>query len=156
MGVPGTADATATRPARSPGESAFPGVDMVACISRTGGTVNRGRSSCPMVSHAGAMIGFLRQGSSPGRAETGGAGRAGPAGEWLARDETDSAGKAAKEGQGSRLGAQAGAGGRSLEYPSWSRAVGQPISPFAQQGVCKDDDAPHDGRNGDLLCFAGL
>ena len=85
MGVPGIADATAARPARSPGESAFPGVDMVACISRAGGTVNRGRLSCPVVSHAGAMIGFLRQGSSPGRAETGGAGRAGPAGEWLAR-----------------------------------------------------------------------
>ena len=33
----------------------------------------------------------------------------------LARDETGGAGKAAKEGQGSRLGAQAGAAGRSLE-----------------------------------------
>ena len=33
----------------------------------------------------------------------------------LARDETDGAGKAAKEGKGARLGAQAGAAGRSLE-----------------------------------------
>nr|WP_204354628.1 fumarylacetoacetate hydrolase family protein [Paracoccus saliphilus] len=43
-----------------------------------------------------------------------------------------------------------------IEYPSWSRAVRQPISPLAQQGVCKDDDAPHDGGNGDFLRFAGL
>ncbi len=33
----------------------------------------------------------------------------------LARDETGGAGKGAKEGQGARLGAQAGAAGRSLE-----------------------------------------
>lgn len=44
----------------------------------------------------------------------------------------------------------------TVEYPSWSRAVRKPISPFAQQGVCKDDDAPHDGGNGDFLRFAGL
>lgn len=93
MGVPGTSDATATRAARSPGESAFPGVDVVAWISRAGDTVNRRRSSCPVVSHAGAMIGFLRQGSSPGRAETGGAGRAGPAGGELARMRQISVGR---------------------------------------------------------------
>ncbi len=42
----------------------------------------------------------------------------------LARDETGGAGKAAKEGQGSRLGAQAGAAGRSLERGPGQRTGG--------------------------------
>ena len=46
----------------------------------------------------------------------------------LARDETGGAGKAAKEGQGSRLGAQAGAAGRSLERgPGTSRDAARTI-----------------------------
>lgn len=45
---------------------------------------------------------------------------------------------------------------RKDKYLSWSRAVRQPISPFAQQGVCKDDDGPHDGGNGDFLGFTDL
>ena len=46
----------------------------------------------------------------------------------LARDETESAGKAAKEGKGFRLGAQAGAAGRSLEYPLFVKHQKQPVS----------------------------
>lgn len=42
------------------------------------------------------------------------------------------------------------------EYPSWSRAVRQPIAPLSQQAVCENYDAPHDGGNGDLLRLAGL
>jgi len=52
----------------------------------------------------------------------------------LARDETDSAGKAAKEGQGSRLGAQAGAAGRSLERgPSGREVQGDSPRPNEQR-----------------------
>ena len=43
-----------------------------------------------------------------------------------------------------------------FEYLSWSRAVRQPIPAFAQQGVCKNDDAPHDGGNGNFLGFSDL
>ena len=43
-----------------------------------------------------------------------------------------------------------------VEYLSWSRAVRQPIPAFAQQGVCKNDDAPHDGGNGNFLGFSDL
>ena len=46
----------------------------------------------------------------------------------LDRDETGGAGKAAKEGQGSRLGAKAGAAGRSLEYPLFVKHQKQPVS----------------------------
>ena len=44
----------------------------------------------------------------------------------------------------------------SDEYLSWSRVVRQPISSFAQQGVRKDDDTPHDGGNGDFFGLSGF
>ncbi len=38
-----------------------------------------------------------------------------------------------------------------LEYPSWSRSFWLPITPFTQQRVCQNDDATHDGGDGDLF-----
>ena len=52
----------------------------------------------------------------------------------LARDETGGAGKAAKEEQGSRLGAKAGAAGRSLERgPSGREVQGESPRPNEQR-----------------------
>ncbi len=41
-----------------------------------------------------------------------------------------------------------------VEYPSWSRALRQPVATFAQQSVGENHDAPHDSGYGHLLCLS--
>ena len=41
----------------------------------------------------------------------------------------------------------------SAEYPSWSSRLFRPFPMIAQQSVCKDQQLPHDRRDGDFFLF---
>lgn len=44
----------------------------------------------------------------------------------------------------------------AVEYPSWSRSFRLPITPFTQQRICQNNDATHDGGDGDLFRFSRI